>query len=851
MNSYSVYTVIPLLSLIIYSTMLVGVLRDKRTKVRRIFSVYVAIAMCWSLSTFLTFIDVVGPTRLWASILAVSGIASFVAYYHFISAFVDRKNDIAVKLGYAAVAFILVPLAALSYFPERVSMANGMLDINYGEFQFLMITIGAVFFLLSVVALVRRYRALTDPLSRNRIAYLLAGLGLLLAFSIRSSFPPLPKYPFEQIGHLGNALVISYTIMRYRLLDMRLLIRKGLVYSLISIFITASFLLMLYGVHYFLQGWNTSANLAAIFAMALFMAWLFNPLRMAVQRVVDRMFYGESYDYRRMVLSFAQRMSSVLDLGELAEAMLRPLTKAVGASQASLLLSSDGDFLSQFAERLVEGDPITSIKLSKDSPIVSWLCRADKALSQELIDLSPEFKEVSEVERKSLNVLGIELLCPIKSRGNLIGILALSKKQSGGSYSTDDMDLLVTVASEAGVVMENAQLYGRARERAHTDELTGLFNHRYFHERLDEEISRCSRFGDIFSLLFLDMDLFKAYNDIYGHLAGDDMLKQMGQYIKSSIRGIDMAFRYGGDEFTVILPQASLDDACKVADRVRKRIEVEMDSKGAPLTCSLGIASWPTDGVMREEIIQAADVSLYHAKQMGRNRICLASEITSSDVLSVGAKTEREPGILSTIYALAATVDAKDHYTYGHSKKVSKYATGIAEALGYSQERIATLRAAALLHDIGKIGVSDRVLMKAGPLSDEDWEPIRSHPKLGVAILKHVESLSGCLAAIQYHHERYDGTGYPAGLKGENIPLDARIMAVADSFDAMTSLRPYRQGKFTQEQALAELKRCAGAQFDPKIIEVFVALSERQLASSANLKEAKARQSMSQSPNEV
>jgi len=491
------------------------------------------------------------------------------------------------------------------------------------------------------------------------------------------------------------------------------------------------------------------------------------------------------------------------------------------------------------------------MKLTKDSPIITWLTREEKPLSRELIDLAPEFKNLWEVESKSLEVLGIELLCPIKSKGTLIGILALSKKQSGGSYSTDDLDLLMTVASEAGVVMENAQLYGKAKERAHTDELTGLFNHRYFHERLDEEISRCSRFGDIFSLVFLDMDLFKAYNDIYGHLAGDDMLKQIGQYIKNSIRSIDMAFRYGGDEFTVILPQASLDDACKVAERMRKRIEVEMDSKGAPLTCSLGIASWPTDGVMREEIIQAADASLYYAKQMGRNRICLASEIMASDVLSAGAKQEREPGILSTIYALAATVDAKDHYTYGHSKKVSKYATDIAEALGYSQERIATLRAAALLHDIGKIGVSDRLLMKSGPLSEEDWEPIRAHPKLGVAILKHVESLSGCLAAIQYHHERYDGNGYPAGLKGENIPLDARIMAVADSYDAMTSLRPYRQGKFTTEQALAELKRCAGAQFDPKIIEVFASLTESQLVKKANLKEPGANQALSLNPKEA
>jgi len=836
----SAYSIVLILSLIVFSTLLIGVLRDTRTRIRRSFVVYVVIAMAWSLSSLAfyllaLFLDNFQFTRALAGVAALCGVCAVIAYYDFVRAFVHKTSNIEVKLGYAAVLFILVPLAALGYLPESASITKGAVDIQYGHFLLLMTAIGGIFFILSVVALVRSYRASTDPLSRNRTAYLLIGLALLFAFSIRSGIPPLPKYPLDPVGHLANALVISYAIMRYRLLDMRLLIRKGLVYSLISIFITASFLLVLYGVHYFLQGWNTSANLAAIFAMALFMAWLFNPLRMAIQRIVDRMFYGESYDYRRMVLSFAQRMSSVLDLGELAEAMLRPLTKAVGASKASLLLSNDGDFISQFAERLVEGEPITSIRLVKDSPIINWLSRENKPLSRELIDSTQEFEGISEVESKSLETLGMELLCPIKSKGNLIGILVLSKKQSSGSYSTDDMDLLVTVASEAGVVMETAQLYAKAKERAHTDELTGLFNHRYFHERLDEEISRCSRFGDIFSLLFLDMDLFKAYNDIYGHLAGDDMLKQIGQFIKSSIRGIDMAFRYGGDEFTVILPQASLDDACKVAERIRKRIEVELDSKGAPLTCSLGIASWPTDGVMREEIIQASDASLYYAKQMGRNRICLASEIMASDVLSAGAKPEREPGILSTIYALAATVDAKDHYTYGHSKKVSKYATDIAEALGYSQERIATLRAAALLHDIGKIGVSDRLLMKSGPLSDEDWEPIRAHPKLGVAILKHVESLSGCLAAIQYHHERYDGAGYPAGLKGENIPLDARIMAVADSYDAMTSLRPYRQGKFSVEQALAELKRCAGTQFDPRIVEVFLSISRSAEVEHPNL----------------
>ncbi len=828
MNAYSV---ILLLNVIIFSTLLLGLLREKRAQLHRVFSVYLLLAMAWSLGALLFSLDIWGYARTWAGLTAIIGLLTVVAYYHFLSFFVRGSCEVVAKLGYAIVLVVFVPLVVLGYIPQSVSVLNGAVDIDYGMFLYPITAVGAIFFTLSVFTLVCAYRSTLDPSSRNRLLYLLIGLGILMACSVRVAIPPLPRYPFEHIGHLGNALVISYTIMRYKLLDVKLVVRKGIVYSLISIFITATYLTMLYGLHHFLRDWNSSASMTAIFVMALFMAWLFNPLRTVIQKVVDRMFYGESYDYRQMVLNFAQRMSSVLDLNELAEEMLGSIIGAVGAAQATLLLPDDnGDFVSQFSKRLTQEEAVSSraIKLSKDSAVAKWLAEKGRPLLRELMHTIPGLKGLAGEEQKSLEAHQIELLCPIKTKNNLVGILALGRRQSGSAYSTDDMDLLMTLAGEAGVVIENAQLYAHARERAHTDELTGLFNHRYFHERLDEEISRCSRFGDIFSLLFLDIDLFKAYNDIYGHLAGDDMLKKIGQYVRSSIRGIDMAFRYGGDEFTIILPQASLEDANKVGERIRKRIETEMDSKGTPLTCSIGIASWPTDGVMREEIIQSADAALYYAKQIGRNRICLASEVVPSEVL-VATKGEKEPGVLSTIYALAATVDAKDHYTYGHSKKVAKYAAQIAEALGYSEERIATLRAAALLHDIGKIGISDRLLMKTGPLTEEDWEPIRAHPKLGVAILKHVESLNGCLAAIQYHHERYDGTGYPAGLKGENIPLDARIMAVADSYDAMTSLRPYREGKMTHEQALEELKRCAGTQFDPKVVEAFISVSERAL----------------------
>jgi len=230
--------------------------------------------------------------------------------------------------------------------------------------------------------------------------------------------------------------------------------------------------------------------------------------------------------------------------------------------------------------------------------------------------------------------------------------------------------------------------------------------------------------------------------------------------------------------------------------------------------------------VVREELVSTADAALYYAKRLGRNRTCLAAESPLEEGQRLGVPIENQAAMLGTIYALAATVDAKDHYTYGHSKKVSQFSVQIAEAMGYSADAVATIRAAGLLHDIGKIGISDEVLLKPGPLSEEDWKPIHAHPNLGAAILKHVDSLRGCLAAVQHHHERYDGSGYPSGLGGENIPIDARVMAVADTYDAMTSSRPYRLKPLTSDEALEELKRGSGTQFDPKVVDAFIQINQ-------------------------
>ena len=417
---------------------------------------------------------------------------------------------------------------------------------------------------------------------------------------------------------------------------------------------------------------------------------------------------------------------------------------------------------------------------------------------------------------------------PLNVADHTIGSLILASRKPN-AYSRSQIKLLEKVASQIAAPIENAQLYARLEQKSRIDELTGLFNRRYFEERLKEELGRHSRYGDVFSLFMIDLDNFKAYNDVYGHPAGDILLGHIGRVMKSSVRSVDLAFRYGGDEFVVILPKTARDAAYVVAERVRSQIADEMEKKAIAVTCSIGLASYPSDGMLSGELVDVADTALYNAKRMGGNRIFLSSKILAKppdggEGPAVGGKA----GSLTEVYEIAAAVEAKDPYTYGHSKKVNIYAVALAERIGLSPDEVSALSAAALLHDIGKVGISDKVLNKKGRLTKEDWDAIRAHPRLGANIISNIPRLAPSVNTILYHHERWDGTGYPEGLKGEQIPLEARILAIADSFEAMTAARPYRPALSIQE-VITELREGAELQFDPKLVEIFIGIVESGL----------------------
>lgn len=358
---------------------------------------------------------------------------------------------------------------------------------------------------------------------------------------------------------------------------------------------------------------------------------------------------------------------------------------------------------------------------------------------------------------------------------------------------------------------------------ANKDELTGVYNHRYFQEAINNQVIKAESIAKPVSLLFIDIDYFKKYNDLYGHLEGDKILEQIGRVLKSELKPSNIVARYGGEEFAVIIPNTGEEEAVAIGEGIRKIIE-NMDFYGQEnlpnknLTISVGVSCYPDKAKNKTELINSADDALYRAKFFNKNRV----ESYHSILEELKENIEEEHiDLISSIKTLISVINAKDRYTYAHTERVVIYTQLVADKLGLSDEDKQTLKYGAYLHDIGKIQIPMEVLNKKMKLSDEEWNLIKKHPENGAEIIQPVQSLQNVIPLILHHHERYDGKGYPSKLSGEEIPYLTRILSVADSFDAMTSSRPYKNS-MGFDNAFEELKKCSGTQFDPDIVNAFV-----------------------------
>ncbi|MDP9339932.1 MAG: diguanylate cyclase [Acidobacteriota bacterium] len=461
---------------------------------------------------------------------------------------------------------------------------------------------------------------------------------------------------------------------------------------------------------------------------------------------------------------------------------------------------------------------------------------------------------------------------PIFYAEQLHGILFIESSVSL-EFSDEEVLLIRTLADLIAGALHNAYSFQKAQEQAITDGLTGVKTHRFFMEALSAEWKRSTRAARSFALVLMDLDRFKFVNDFYGHLEGDLVLQRVGHILETNCRRSDVVARYGGDEFVILMPETNMEHARQLSSKLRACVTADSLLREKNISASFGIACYPLHGSSPQELIQVADASMYLSKHQGGNTVSTADHfdpneakkwkrdvleaylgVTLKRLFSTGPEAFEEiysrlkqfteslamtepvtdkpaaplqgpqalpQAVLDTVTSLAFAIDAKDHYTQGHSQKVSAYAALIAEAMSMTEAEVDEVRLGAILHDIGKVGIPEIILNKGGALNPDEWETMKGHVIFGAKILEPLTPLARIREMVLHHHEYFDGSGYPDALVGTEIPLGARIIAVADAYDTITSDRVYKKGRLSSD-ALKELERCANAQFDARIVEVFV-----------------------------
>ena len=357
----------------------------------------------------------------------------------------------------------------------------------------------------------------------------------------------------------------------------------------------------------------------------------------------------------------------------------------------------------------------------------------------------------------------------------------------------------------------------RAMRLAQTDPLTGLGNHRHFQEQLQLKIESAEQTRLPLSVVLLDLDNFKQINDRYGHPVGDKVLAE----VAARLRDAGQAFRLGGDEFAVVLPGHGEEAARRVGDKIVRDLGNAETEHGGTVSFSAGVATFPQHGIERAELVRVADIALYWAKGEGKNRVRVyRPDMPAMTQLQRLATDPDRSARLQAAAALAGAVDARDAYVGSHSQRVGEYAAAVAERLEFPPEEIELIRLAGKLHDLGKLAIPEEILRKRGSLTPREREVLERHPQIGQNMLDPL-GIEPVASWVLHHHERWDGDGYPGNLSGERIPIGARIIFAADSFDAMTSDRVYRPA-LSYDEATDELRRCSGTQFDPIVISALL-----------------------------
>jgi diguanylate cyclase (GGDEF)-like protein len=455
------------------------------------------------------------------------------------------------------------------------------------------------------------------------------------------------------------------------------------------------------------------------------------------------------------------------------------------------------------------------------------------------------------------------VLClPIIYGETLLGVLNVESR-SENAFAPQDVLILNTLADLLATALHNSFVFQKLQQQSITDGLTGIKTRRFFWESLSSEWKRASRSGRPFSVVLIDLDKFKEVNDSLGHLEGDLVLARVGRLLEQKCRQSNVVARYGGDEFIILMPETGIDQAQVLAERLRLWLATDPMLEEHKITGSFGVASFPVHGFAIEDLIRVADAGMYVAKHAGGNQVSTSEpfregsemqrQLISSYIEGFLQREHNGPehleelvgtlrklcgeggegdkaALREAVEALAQAAELREMKASGHGEQCGHYASIIARGLNLSAQEVADAAFAGRIHDVGKLFISERILNKSGPLTEDELSVIKTHPQVGVEILRAIPHIDRVAQAVSSHHEAFDGSGYPFGVRGENIPITGRILAVVDTYANMMSERSFAPAK-THEQAIVELEKLSGTRLDGMIVRLFARLLKMEKTS--------------------
>lgn len=826
---FAIDVIIPLAALISYAVLFFVVALSKPQSSARVsFRAYLFTMAVWSLAALVIRFSA-ESTIFWFRMMTSGALASMLALFQFVQDVLYKKYKITPLIYlYGVISIFLVQFTpwAIPY----AAINNGSLAYDFTALVYVIAGPGYLLMIFNWVTLYLAFRNSNDSTQKNRFKFLLLGISIIIIGST-VNFTDLGVYPIDITANLISAILITYAVLKHNLLDINVVIRKSLLYTVPTMILGAGYFLIInFAINIF--HFYTGAQLFTLsVVVAMLTALAAQPFRDVMQNVIDRLFFRERYNSVQMLQRIGRTASSEIDVNRLTKMILEEIINTMHVSHAVLFLSPNGNHSFKLTAQIGKLlPPRTSI--APDHPIVKWLSQNDGILTNQDIDVHPSFKSMWEKEIEILNKLNANLFVPMKIAGDLIGFIALGPKKSEQFFSTEDKQILLTLSDQTGVAVQNAQLYTTAQSE--------LIQRRETEKRLQLQLKRLSALQNINVAITTNIDL-----QIPLYLLLEQVTEELGvdaaDVLLYDDEGEELIFVAGRGFQTDALKYTKLEVGEGLAGTAAEKKEIvhinnlqdqDTSLKESPQFKNEGFVSYFGVPLISKRKVMGV-LELFHRSPLNPEKEWLnfLDTLTSETAIAVDnallfrnlEKTNMDLAVAyeTTLEGWAKTLELRDRETEGHSQRVMELTLRLAHKLGVEDDGLVHLQRGAILHDIGKMGVPDSILLKDGPLDNEEWEIMKKHPVFAHEMLSNIPFLKEAVDIPYGHHEKWDGSGYPQGLTGEEIPLSARIFAIVDVWDALRSDRPYRKA-WSDKDALKYIYEESGKHFDPNVVRAFL-----------------------------